>query len=757
MIKNFVLIFLLSCTFHFAFGQRGSFRGMVFDNSSSKPIAYATVTIDGSTLGAMTDEEGLFIIPDLPLGVSNVVITSIGYDSLVAPVKIGKGINHQNFYLKPTDVNLGEVLISAAKSKAKTEVQVSRIAITPKEIKSLPSAGGDGDIAQFLTIVPGIVSTGDQGGQIYIRGGSPVQNKILLDGMTIFNPFHSIGLFSVFETEIVRSADVLSGGFNAAYSGRISAMVDIKTREGNRKQLGGLVSVNPFQTRALIEGPLFKSKNGNPATTSFILTGKKSLIGQTSKSLYSYINDSIGLPYDYTDLFGKISVMSETGSKFNVIGFNFKDEVKFGEISTLGWKNSGGSVNFSVLTPGSNFIIGGLLSYSSYEVNLAEKNRDPRSSEIKPYNLQLDFTYFGKASEFKYGIEVNGFRTAFQFKNNVGITIEQFDNNTEIGGFLKYKYKSPKFLVEPSVRLQYFASLGTFKMEPRLGLKYNVSDNFRLKAAGGYYNQNLISTVNERDIVNLFVGFLSGPTEKIFLPNSNEATKNKLQSAYHIVGGFEYDLFDNCNINVEAYQKTFTQLINLNRNKTTALEPNYVTETGVAKGIDFLLKYVQKNYNVWAGYSLSYVDRNDGEQVYPTIFDRRHNVNLMFTYQLGQRNPWEFSARFNFGTGFPFTQAKGFFNKFDFTEGVGTNPIVENQQIGVLYSDVRNGGRLPDFARFDVAVKKTIEFRKNLKLEAHASATNILDRQNIFYFDRINYTRINQLPFLPSVGLTLFF
>jgi len=119
MTKNFVLIFLLTCTFQLAFGQRGSFRGIVFDNSNSKPIAYATVTIEGTTLGAMTDEEGLFIISDLPLGVTNVMITSIGFDSLVAAVKIGKGINHQNFYLKPADVNLGEVLISAAKTKSK--------------------------------------------------------------------------------------------------------------------------------------------------------------------------------------------------------------------------------------------------------------------------------------------------------------------------------------------------------------------------------------------------------------------------------------------------------------------------------------------------------------------------------------------------------------------------------------------------------------------------------------------------------------
>lgn len=148
----------------------------------------------------------------------------------MAPVKIGKGINHQNFYLKPTDVNLGEVLISAAKSKVKTEVQVSRIAINTKRNKILAFCWRRWRYSTVFDHCTRDCEYWRSRGQIYIRGGSPVQNKILLDGMTIFNPFHSIGLFSVLKQEIVRSADVLSGGFDAAYSGRISAMVDIKTR-----------------------------------------------------------------------------------------------------------------------------------------------------------------------------------------------------------------------------------------------------------------------------------------------------------------------------------------------------------------------------------------------------------------------------------------------------------------------------------------------------------------------------------------------
>ena len=128
---------------------------------------------------------------------------------------------------------------------------------------------------------------GDQGGQIYIRGGAPVQNKILLDGLNIFNPFHSIGFYSIFETELIKNVDVLTGGFGAEYGGRISAIVDIKTREGNKARTSGFVSGGPFMMKGLIEGPIKKFKEGG-SSVSYVFTAKKSLIDQTSKTLYSY-------------------------------------------------------------------------------------------------------------------------------------------------------------------------------------------------------------------------------------------------------------------------------------------------------------------------------------------------------------------------------------------------------------------------------------------------------------------------------------
>ena len=132
-------------------------------------------------------------------------------------------------------------------------------------------------------IVPGVVFTGDQGGQLYIRGGSPVQNKVLLDGLVVYSPFHSIGLFSVFDTDIIRNTDVYTGGFSAEYGGRISSIMDIKTRDGNKKNFEGKLSASTFGSKLLMEGPL--SKTGK---SSFVFSGKTSYLNKSSELFYKH-------------------------------------------------------------------------------------------------------------------------------------------------------------------------------------------------------------------------------------------------------------------------------------------------------------------------------------------------------------------------------------------------------------------------------------------------------------------------------------
>jgi hypothetical protein len=738
----------------------GTVRGNVFDKETTQPVAFATVQIEGTTLGGTTDINGFFTVGNVPPGEQTLIVSYLGYDAFTTKVTIRSGdIAYQNIYLQESGTNLGEVVISGQQAQARTEVQVSKLTVTPREIRALPSAGGQADIAQYLTVLPGVIFTGDQGGQLYIRGGSPVQNRIILDGMTIYNPFHSIGFFSVFETELIRNVDVFTGGFNADYGGRISAVVDVNTREGNRRRIAGQVSASPFQAKALIEGPIvpLKPESSSGNTASFVLTGKKALINRFDKTFYPHVNDSVGIPFDYQDIYGKLSLQASNGSRFNAFGFNYTDGVKF-PITEVGWKSSGGGIDFTLVPSNSNTIVAGTFTYSGYDSRIEEADRQPRSSSIGGFQAGMNFTNFDLDNEVKYGFDLTSFRTEFEFINFRQLTINQFENTTEIAAYVRYKRKFGPLVIEPGFRIQYYVSFGQISPEPRLGLKYNITDRLRFKAAGGLYSQNLLATVNERDIVNLFVGFLTGGQESIYKPGTTEPTSSRLQKAAHAVAGFEFDIAPNFNINIEAYYKDFSQLLALNRNKLLATDPNFVVETGDARGIDFSLKYEARRYYIWGAYSLGYVTRNDGQQIYPPVFDRRHNLNLVGTYQFGRKEEWEFGARWNFGSGFPFTLTQGFYTNYTFNDGIGTDVLTGNgDNVGIIYADERNTGRLPYYHRLDLSLKRLFSFSRYTKLEVTASATNVYDRDNIFYFDRVRFARVNQLPLLPSLSLTLQF
>jgi hypothetical protein len=741
------------------FAQSGSIRGNVYEKETGNPVIFCNVSLDGTSFGATTDLDGFFVISNVPVGNYVLRATYIGFDSSSVKVTIKKGaVAYQSLTMVENGIKLEEVSISAAREQARTTVNISQVSVSQKQIKSLPSVGGEADIVQYLQVIPGIISTGDQGGQIYIRGGAPVQNKILLDGLNIFNPFHSIGFYSVFETELIKNVDVLTGGFGAEHGGRISAIVDISTKDGNKSRTSGFLSGGPFMVKGLLEGPIKKFKEGG-TSVSYVVTAKKSLIEETSKSLYSYAatDKEIGLPFTFQDLYAKLSVNTANGSRINVFGFNFNDAYKNPLLATIDWKNRGAGVNFHMIPSGSSIIVDGVVGFSNYNVGIAEQDQQPRTSEIAELNANINFTFFGDKNEIKYGLELRSIRTDFEFVNPFAIRFADEQNSTELGVFAKYRQIIGNLIIDPSVRVQYYAALGNVTLEPRMGIKYNFSDKFRFKGAAGRYTQNILSTSNERDVVNLFNGFLTGP-ETVVRDFNGNILNNKLQISNHAIAGFEYDFSRKFSINVEGYYKDFPQLLVVNRNKQDKDDTDYTAESGEAYGIDFTFKYEVPRVYVYATYSHGYVTRDDGQQVYPTIFDRRHNINFLATYDLDKKKSWQVSLRWNLGSGFPFTRTKGFYNYQDYFDGVSTNYETNNpDNVGIIYSSVRNSGRLPYYHRLDISIQKKIEFTKYSGLELNASVTNVYNRPNIFYFDRLSYNRVDQLPILPTLSAKFYF
>ncbi len=756
------LLLLMTIVVASLHSQNATVRGFVYNRESGEPVMFTNVFLEGTTIGTATDEHGYYSLTNLKPGSYFLVSTSVGYDTVRIPIELHAGeVLTRQIFLSRVNVELEKVIVESRRQDRLQEVNVSQIKINAEDIKRIPTIGGEADLAQYLTILPGVVSSGDQGGQLYIRGGAPVHNKILLDGMTLYNAFHSIGLFSVYETEIIRRVKVLTGGFGAEYGGRISAVVDVETRDGNPQRTTGMVSASPFLSKVLIEGPISKLKP-NGSSITYILTGKHSYLEQTAPAIYPYVNEIPGnggriLPYTFTDLYGKLAFHSGNGSRFDISAFNYADNVNFTPIARINWVATGVGSHFVIVPEQSKVLISGNLVYSNYDLNMQEADQKPRHSSIGGFNLGMDFTYFYRNnSRLKYGVDINGFRTEFQFFNLLGLKYEQNQNTTEAGGYIDFRKFTNRWVFNPGFRMQYYASLFNLSLEPRLALKYNITESVRLKMSTGIYSQNLISTKSDRDVVNLFTGFLSGPEEELKTVDGSVAN-HKLQKSWQTVFGMEWDALSRLDLNVEGYYKDFTQLININRRKTFIHDPDFMIETGKAYGIDFLGRYETEHLFLWATYSLAWVTRYDGEQVYPTHYDRRHNMNLLASWTFGEGNRWEANARWNLGSGFPFTRTQGFYEEINFLDGVSTDYLNTNGQMGIIYEDKINAGRLPWYHRLDISLKRIIKFGPHNTMEVLASVANVYNRNNIFYFDRVRYERVNQLPIIPSIGVNFSF
>jgi len=755
--RKFLLLLSISLITTITYSQTGNIRGFVYDKSSGEPIMFCNVILQGTTIGASTDVNGMYNISKVLAGDYNLTVTYIGYDSLTIGITLKPGkVITQNLEITESSVKLNEVRISAARSEMKTEVKAAAIKITKQDMEMIPNIGGEPDLAQYMQVIPGVVFTGDQGGQLYIRGGSPIQNKVLLDGMTIYSPFHSIGLFSVFDTDIIRNTDVYTGGFSAEYGGRISSIMDIKTIDGNKKEFGGKFSANTFGSKLFVEGPLL----GN-GKSSFIFSGKTSYLDKSSELLYKYPTlyfDEKGLPYSYTDLYGKFSLHGNNGSKINVFGFNFQDKVDYEGISELNWTSQGIGSEFILIPGNSPILIEGNFAYSSYNTSLQEPASEgevrERKSSINGYNMGFDFTYFQPKGKIKYGFDIEGFETDFNTYNSVNTKIGLPESTSEFSAYVNYQFNSTRFIIEPGFRFQYYGKKGS-SPEPRLGMKYIASDRMRIKVSSGYYSQNILSTTSDRDVVNLFSGIITSPDN---IPDQADGNpyESKFQKARHLIAGIEYDISRRIDFQIEGYIKDFTQLTNINRNMTSNEDDEFIIESGVAKGVDALLKFKNKKLYIWAVYSIGIITRNDGERTYNPHFDRRHNMNFVTSYKFGKNDSWKADMRWNLGSGFPFTQTQGFYENLTFSDGINTDYTTTNGELGIEYAEL-NEGRLPYYHRLDASISKSIKLKKNTKLDMTLSVTNAYNRENIFYFDRVKYERVNQLPIMPSFGASITF
>ena len=773
MLKK-LLFFVITLVGFTTFAQDFSIRGFVYDDSNMEPVGEMKVKLlklDSTVIsGAFTDNNGGFLIPKLAKGSYILKIEAGRFNKAFVNVNMTDKtkIYDVQFKLVRNTQNVKEVVVSIDSKEKKNEVLIGTLKYNQKSLDRIPSHGGENDIVGAISVTPGVVTTGDQGGQLYVRGGTPIQNKVLLDGMTIYNPFHSIGFFSIFETELVKTVDVYTGGFESKYGGRVSSVMDITYRDGNRREFGGRVSASPFLAKMVLEGPIGKVTKEKAAPGSYVFSAKHSLLDYTSKSLYPKVNDGNGLPFNFTDVYGKVTFNGDGGTKVSAFGFHNQDSVNY-DIANLRWDASGGGVNFLMVPSGSPLFIRGHVNGSNYQTTFAETAQEPRYSKIGGFDLGFDFSYFLKnESEMNYGFNINGFNTEFVTYNEAKRKIEAINFTTEIGSYFNYRLIKRRWVIQTGLRVQVYASLNTISPEPRLGLKYNANENLRFKFSGGRFSQNFTSASSDKDVVNLFNGLLSAPTnvqEQFVTQFQNvKNTKNGLQYAWHAIVGMEFDLGKFWSFNIEGYYKYFSQLSNINQNKLyddvsqfelidDVFKKDFIIETGQSYGIDFLAKYSKDRLFLWAVYSYGKNTRWDGFANYAPVFDRRHNVNLVGSYLFGKAKNYELNIRWNLGSGLPFTPTAGYYQGENFSGGVTSNYVTNNPSSITTLLGTFNSQRLPYYHRLDITFKKQFNFKNKDVMEIVASITNVYNRNNIFYVNRITSKIIYQFPILPSFGL----
>lgn len=772
MNRTILLLFLLVIltTAHPLLAQKGMVKGTVKDAKTGAPIEFASLQLEGTPYGATSDDQGYFFIINVGAGTYRLLVSSIGYEHDEMEVILRKGETKViGFELDPTSYELEGVAVNAERSRLKKQIRISEVELIPANITRLPTVGSMPDITQRIQTLPGVITTGDAGSQMYIRGGSPVQNKVIMDGAVIYNPFHSSGLHSVFDIDVIRKADVFTGGFGAEYGGSISSVMDIATRSGNIHGYHGGADISTIGGKLLLEGPIWRPSDSTGSNGSFIVSYKTSWFDKASETYYSYVDQN--LPFSFHDFYGKVSLFMGDVFKTDLFGFSYRDQTGFSEsVVDYGWENEGFGGNLTMSPTGSSILLNGYFAVSAFHSELDERNFTPRESGVNSVNLGIRINNYLGDHYFKYGIELLTLKTDYLYYTTGFNATEQANNSSEISAFLLFFGDYNKVLIQPGMRLTLYSTLNRLMPEPRVSVKYLVSEHFRVKMAAGLYSQNLIGAVSDRDIINYFRGYLSAPVSIA----STREIKNVdylLQESIHYIAGFEMEAGNYLFFNVEAYYKDYPQLINYNRSKVfnetdypeepDLLTHDFILETGYSQGVEFTGEYRHPKYSVSVIYSLSKTSRTfenaDREKVtYAPHYDRRHNINIVSSLFLDRSSTWMLGIRWNLGTGFPFTPNSGFYEGITFDYNEVNNYLTQNGSLEVFYGPY-NSGRLPLYHRLDMSLKKIFTFGKDSELEAEINAVNVYNHKNVYYIDRATNEAVYQLPFLPGARLAFTF
>ncbi len=758
MKKIFVIFVYISFIFEISLAEPAppadgaSLSGYILERSSEEPMVGASVIIPGTNYGAVTNKSGFYAVTNLPPGKKTVVVKYIGYESLVDTLNFKKNQKiRRDFKITEGAVTTEEVSVEADRAEDESQITVSRVDIPMPQLKNI-RIGGEADIFRSLQYMPGILTSSQISSGLFIRGGSPDQNLVLLDGSTVYNPTHLFGFISTFNSEAIKDVELIKGGFPAEYGGRLSAVLNITQKEGNRKKVEGVGSVGVISSKASVEGPL-----GNG---SWFIGGRRTYL----ELIKAFIPENPEEPipdFNFYDANAKVTQNLGKNTKFYMSGFISADNLSydgFGIAANLNLGNKAASARLTHIF-GDDLFMNMNFTASQYDNDL---NGDQSGYKFIFDNSITDYTLKGSLEWFtserithKFGFEVSKFDFAylanFTGEETIDDTSESFgavDLTVEDWNYAAYaqvNYRPFELTsFQAGLRSSYWQLRDRVLMAPRLAVRRQLQEDIAIKAAWGIYYQNLrLATQPDFSFFDTWL-----PTDST-LPSSK---------AIHYILSLETKPFEGYELDFDVYYKRMFNLNEINRfqyeqSNTTA--DVFFTGDGWSYGAEVFLSKKIGKFTGWAGYALGFITNkfdeiNDGEEFRPK-YDRRHDFKIVGQYKLNDH--WEFGGTFVFQSGQSYTGATSRFQIRLPEQNYGQGVMVPSQRYGLRLPPSHqlnlNGSYM--FEIFDLPARLTLDI------------FNVYNRRDIWfrYYDtRSDGTAVKDvrlLPILPTLSFEIRF
>lgn len=733
--------------------------GFITDASDGQPLAGSTIALhtpgaedEAPLYGTAANGDGFYLIAGITPGTYLVTVSFVGYASVRDTLGLTADARASfDAALPPAEAKLGEVLIRGAREHDMARVTAGHQRIRPQDVGLVPSPDVSSDLANYMTALPSVVTTGDRGGQLYVRGGEPSQNLVLLDGMVIYQPLHVLGFYSAFPTDILSTVDFHAGGFPARYAGRLSSVLDVASRNGNNRRFAGKASASPFMSSVQLEGPLV------PDHASFMLSARESLLERGGEPILGE-----ELPFRFGDLFAKVYGPVTRTSRMSVTALRTHDRSTIGEDSgaseEIRWRNEAIGLKWMFVPSMMPAIMNVSLSRSRHHTEFGPDADPIRISSIEHTRISASASFERDRSSWDGGWEVLLADATNHLDGTFQLPETSASSFVEFGFYLQPTYQLGGGLrVTPSLRLQWYNIKIDPYFEPRLRATWDLGAH-HLSAAAGLYNQEVIGITDSRDVANTFTVWSVVPRLE---GNEENPLAGRLARAAHGLIGYRGALLPGLDVSIEGYYKSIANLFAAEWTAFPSLTTQLQQAEGSAMGMDARLEVRRGNLYGHVNYGLSSTRYRTNYEAIRYWFesesftfrpphDRRHQVNAL----VGSTwSGFDFNVRWTFGSGFPFTRPLGF-DSFAFVDrAVSVTEMIRMRR--VIY-DRPFGDVLPTYHRLDVALARTFSFAA-ADVTLQGSLINVYDRRNLFYLDIFTMQRQDQLPFVPSFGIEVSF